>query len=219
MEGNRCMSARKQPRNTLPDLSALPVLPEEPPMVRKHLGGLTGTMETAWRDPDDTVPNASRRPREVRGWRTYCPLRRLRARHGSEVTVEHVMAADHLRENWDIARCGFSNPRDILSPVNGLVPPQPKLGPTVTAVKQVTAANVVNRAMAAFPVARDRRMIHTVILCNATVSNWCRQEGARARRLLESHREIGRLIGVLDVLAEHFASEVAVKLRYGVEAL
>lgn len=40
--------------------------------------GPAGVMASSWRDPTDTTPTAARAPRQIHGYRTYCPLRRCR---------------------------------------------------------------------------------------------------------------------------------------------
>src|SRR6516165_7567289 len=66
-----------------------------------------------WNDPEGVSATAARTGKRVRGWRAFCPLRRLAERlNGSgAITPEHVTAADLLRQNWDIATLGLSGNR------------------------------------------------------------------------------------------------------------
>ena len=57
---------------------------------------------------DDIRPTAARTAKSVTGYRQYCPLRKCR-NHGdrSNYTVEHVLAADRLRQLADAVAIGF----------------------------------------------------------------------------------------------------------------
>jgi hypothetical protein len=71
--------------------------------------GPTAVMKTAWADPDDVSPT-HRYAREIRGWRTHCPLRAALRRHGSasSITERHIWAADKLRLLHDVAAYGWT---------------------------------------------------------------------------------------------------------------
>ena len=94
---------------------SLPPLPSTtlaPPEIRlaNH-----SVMRTEWRDPSDFAPSAARVAKSVTGYRQYCPLQKCRANHGerSNYTVEHVLAADRLRQLADAVAIGFSPGREF----------------------------------------------------------------------------------------------------------
>src|SRR5271165_4429934 len=97
----------KRRRSTLPPLASL----GDPPAVRLVNQSV---MRSEWVDPDAFRPTAARTAKTIAGWRTYCPLRRMLGVKGTSVTVEHVMAADKLRQAADGIVFGFSGRREIL---------------------------------------------------------------------------------------------------------
>lgn len=170
-------------------------------------------VKTTWRDPDDTKPDASRRPREITGWRTYCPLRRMMTIAGTSITTEHILAADRLRQAADAVCFGYSGPRELVT-IQALTY-GPKSGPGQAALRSVQAWPVYRRAMKLFcPL--QRQMIASILLANQTVNKW-----TTTRRELglpvSAAVEMGKLIAILDVLTEHFATEVEQDLQHGVE--
>lgn len=172
--------------------------PEGPPRARQIAGeGPTAVMRSAWRDPDDLNPNA-RNPREIKGWRRYCPLRRIAA-GGGQVTWQHIAAADELRRIYDIAEIGWSGARDG-TPVVALRY-GPLLGPSAGAQDQERAGREMTRVRRRFAAKWD--LIDTIILRNYPMQHWCRLRAGRRPQV-----EMGRLLEVLDELAEHFATEV-----------
>jgi hypothetical protein len=92
-------------------LAPLPSLGLPPEAQRANRRVMPGT----WRDPDDVSPSAARTARMVKGWLSYCPLRRMQQRFGvvSGITAEHIAAADHLRRLYDAATLGFTGIKDM----------------------------------------------------------------------------------------------------------
>jgi hypothetical protein len=184
-----------------PGARLLPSDPAGPPRVRQLASGPTAVMKANWRDPTDLAPNASKRPRELRGYRTYCPLRRMMQRPGSQVTDKHLAAADLLRVQVDMAVIGCSGSREGINAAYG-----PRRGPSDVAVSQVAATISARRALARLSEA-GRAMTQAIILHNISLHVWCLLETERRGRGADPDVELGRLLGVLDVLAEHYSTE------------
>jgi hypothetical protein len=205
----------KRSRHTLKPLPSLAMLLPPAARLAAH-GGPAGVMRTEWRDPDDVSPNAARTAKTVTGYRTYCPLRRYRERQGSSaaITEKHVLAADELRKLADAVLIGFGGRRDLVT-VQSLVY-GPRSGPTVAALRQAHAWRPYRRAMALF-CQDQKKLIAHVILLNWTVRRWTEQL-RESGRPADAKVELGRLASILDVLAEHFRSEVDQELQHSVNA-
>jgi hypothetical protein len=140
-------------------------------------------------------------------------LRRCMAQHGtaSSVTAKHVAAADKLRRLADLAAIGCTGRKDLWLPIQAMQPPGPLTGHSLAAIRQAKAWPAYRRAMVLFSV-NERELIAFVILLNWSVTRWVsrlREQGRSAMVNVEQ----GKLLAILDVLAEHFASEIE---RHGV---
>jgi hypothetical protein len=203
----------KRSRHTLEPLPSLAMMLPPAARLAAH-GGPAGVMRVEWRDPEDDRPTAARTARTITGYRTYCPLRRYRERLGSagSITERHVMAADELRKLADAVLIGFGGRRDLVT-VQSLVY-GPRSGPTVAALRQAHAWQPYRRAMRPF-CRGQRELIAHVVLLNWTVRRWT--ESLRdSGRPADPKVELGRLAAILDVLAEHFFSEIEQDLQRGV---
>lgn len=180
--------------------------PEGPAAVRQLArAGPTAVMRASWRDPDDVRPNAARRAREITGYRTYCPLRRMLRQKGTQVTERHVIAADMLRAQVDLAVIG-RGARELLGLQRGFGPIS---GPSINAMLQLRAAIQAQRALARLgPSARV--MLTEIVLFNRSIYAWC-----AARAGLDAKIETGKLLGILDILADHYAAEIDEALSRG----
>ena len=182
--------------------------PLGPPLVRQQAsqGGPTAVMRAEWRDPEDVRPNAQHRPREIVGYRTYCPLRRMARVQGSQITREHITAADLLRNAVDMAVIGSRGGLDPggLGAVYG-----PLSGPSVAALRQSAAMREAQRAISRLAPSQ-RALLTAIVLLNRTLQSWCADPPGRNAQV-----EMGRLLGVLDVLADHYASDVDRQLSLG----
>jgi hypothetical protein len=186
--------------------------PDGPSLVRQTAGdGETAVMPSSWRDPDDIRPSARRTAKEIAGYRTYCPLRRMMRHKGSSITVQHIIAADELRVIFDLARLGYSIGTNASMTFVTLarISPMPRLGPTRAAMAQGKAWRELRRALARFT---DERcaMLDFIVLRNHSMRAWCAVIGQKDR-----NREMGRLVAILDLLADHFASEVDARMSRG----
>lgn len=187
-----------------PPARVQPTDPKGPDRTRQLAGsGPTAVMKAHWRDPTDTVPNASRRPRQVTGYRTYCPLRRMKAMRGSQITEAQIAAADVLRGKIDLAAIGASAVREEGGTGYG-----PKLGPSALAILQAQASQDVKRVLARFaPV--QRIMLTEIVLLNRSLAAWvATQSPPPPKRPLDPDVEMGKLLSILDVLVDHFDSDV-----------
>jgi hypothetical protein len=170
-------------------------------------------MKTTWRDPDDVAPNASHRPREVTGWRTFCPLRRMLGISGTSITIEHILAADRLRQAADGIVFGFSGQREVV-PIQAVMF-GPRTGFGAPALRQAQSWPIFQRAMKVF-CEGQRELICFVVLENQTINRWIahrREQDLPANAALE----MGRLLACLDCLVEHFKAEVEQDIQRGVE--
>jgi hypothetical protein len=160
--------------------------------------GQTAVMRTHWRDPDDVRPNASRRPREVTGYRTYCPLRRMARLKGSQISEAHIAAADAFRLMWDIATIGLTGERSDVRGTYG-----PSAGPSINAVLQAGASSEAMRVLRRF-VPPQLLMLEVIVLRNRSLQAWCTERSAEIGRSINPEVEMGRLLAVLDVLADQY---------------
>jgi hypothetical protein len=168
---------------------------------------LGAVMRTEWVDPDDIKPTAAKTARKITGYRAYCPLRRMMALPGSDITAAHIMAADKLREAWDIGRLGMTPGREPAALFVALVP-QPRTGPGAGDLKQAKAAREVHRAMLLFGLPAQA-LIVCVILQNQSLRAWCQGfEGVSGGLTLNPKTEKQKLMVILDRLAEHFDAEI-----------
>jgi hypothetical protein len=188
---------------------------QKAPDIRRIVGeGPSAVMKSAWRDPDDLRVNA-RAAREITGHRAYCPLRWTLKRFGSEsrITERHIAAADRLRQAVDLVvtgRGGVSWPTGILA---GMLQGIRDL-PSATARANIRAVGEVRRAMRLYSQG-ERELVTHVVLLNHAVSNWvefCRRDRGI---VVTAQTEMSRLVGCLDRLEEHYASEIDRLVRKG----
>jgi len=162
-------------------------------------------MTGSWRDPDDIKPDARHKPREIDGYRTFCPLRRMARQPRSQISARHIAAADHLRTSVDLAVIGAASSREqVLRVAYG-----PLTGPSAAAMRQSKAMREVMRALGRVPPAQ-RPLLTAIVLLNWTLAAWCIAAPRRNPQV-----EMGRLLSVLDLLEEHFRAEIDRDLALG----
>jgi hypothetical protein len=193
-----------KPRRYRPTLPVLPSIVPPPPEQRLIN---QSAMKASWADPLDDNPNR-RVARCVTGYRSFCRLRRMLGNLAVGITELHVIAADRLRLIADIAQIGFLGARDLGMPANAVVH-GPRSGPSAAALARARHEHDYNRAMSSFD-PEQTALVHAVILRNHSLSAWCRE------RHVSPARAKAMLIGVLDLLVEHFDEEVR---REGVLAI
>jgi hypothetical protein len=199
---------RKPGRSARATLAALPSLEIHSPSAIQLSNRLV--QRASWNDPaEGATISAARSAKQVKGWRSFCPLRRLleRTNGASGITIEHVTAADLLRMQYDIASLGLSGKRAqwVYIDSNFL----PSAGPTTAALAQTRAIRTVRRAMRIFT-AEQQDLVHCIVLQNWPISRWQKERG------IGSHgTATAKLVACLDLLVEHFDAEIE---RYGLAA-
>lgn len=188
--------------------------PTGPARTRQIIGsGPTAVMKDKWRDPSDTTPNASHRPREITGYRRYCPLRRMMMSKGSQITTAHIMAADQFRTQADLAMIGCGGARDGEPNHQGF---GPHAGPSHGAILQAMSSGAIKAALARFATAHQPMLLE-IVLNNRSLHAWCALLEARTGRHPEQNVEMGRLLTILDILADHY--DVVIKADLAVGAI
>jgi hypothetical protein len=186
--------------------------PSGPARTRQLIGsGPTAVMKDSWRDPSDMTPNASKRPREIAGYRTYCPLRRMMAGRGSQITSAHIMAADRFRTQVDLAVIGCGGARDGEPNAQAY---GPRLGPSAAAVLQATSSGEVKAALDRFA-ATHHPMLIEIVLRNRSLHAWCANLATKLGKPPDLHVEMGRLLTILDILADHYETDIKADLAIG----
>ena len=163
-------------------------------------------MRASWRDPDDIMPDASRVPREITGWRTFCPLRKMSGDHRSGITAAHIMAADKLREVFDLATLGYSSERPMIFVAMAA---QPRFGMSEADIARTAAMRSMNRVLRIFPPSQ-LAMLEMIVLRNVNLRAW-----TLAHDNANAAVEKGKLLSILDRLAQHFEAEIKTELREG----
>lgn len=185
-----------------------PVEPDVPAVVRllNHTA-----MRAEWSDPDDLNP-LRRNARQIRGYRSWCSLRRMAVNANSGISAEHIHAADKLREDVDLTRYGLTGNREPFQFIDHVI--APRSGPSQAEQARVAAARSVWRVLRIFTL-DQQRMLAVVVLHNHTVQDWVRMREAETDRRIDRNVEKGRLLGILDLLVQHLGTEVDEELRLG----
>jgi hypothetical protein len=156
-------------------------------------------MRSSWRDPDDIMPDARRVPREITAWRRFCPLRKMSGDPRSGITAAHIMAADKLREVVDVATLGYSSERPMIF---AAMAAQPRFGMSGADIARVAAMRSMTRVLRIFPPGQ-LVMLEMIVLRNVNLRAW-----TLAHDNANPAVEKGRLLGILDRLAQHFDAEI-----------
>ena len=164
-------------------------------------------MKGVWRDPDDVTPGARRTPREVTGFRTFCPLRRMLVHRNSGITAEMIMAADKLRELVDVVTWGYSAERPLIYVALNA---QPRFGLGPAAQAEMAAVRIVRRALALFD-ATELAVLEAIVLRNQSIRGWLDSLAEPPSPLLVKQC----LLSILERLAQHFAADVDDELARG----
>jgi len=181
----------------------------DPPVSRllQRPGSVAALMPAAWVDPDDIKPDAKHKPAAIAGWRSYDPLRKMAGHPNSGVGQGHILAADKLREQVDLATLGFSALRPLIY-VSQFALPRWGLGPA--AIAQMRAVRSVRRVVALFS-PPQLLLLDAVILRNRTLRAYCLSSDPPASALLTKRV----LLLILDRLAEHYDAEIQDEIARG----
>jgi hypothetical protein len=197
--------------STLPPLAAL--YDDMPSATRRAAReGPVAVMRGEWVDPDDVRPTASRTPRTINAWRSFCPLRRCMGHAGSSITVEHIAAADMFRALADGACIGFSAARDSGLPISS-IRYRPMTGPGALAQQQERCSRRFKKVLALFE-PEQLPMLVNILLANMTVRGWTMAQRAAGMKV-RADVEMRKLVAILDALVEHFQDDLQ---RHGVAA-
>jgi len=165
------------------------------------------SMRARWTDPDQSgLSSARRTPRTVTGFRRFDPIRKLYARKTSGVTLEHIAAADKLRELVDISALGFTALRSLILTLQFR---QPSAGLNRAALARNRAHRSLLRVLRRFRM-NQLEMIDRIILSGMTLKQWVEASFDR-----DGPTEHAKLLAILDRLAEHFKSEIAQEIASG----
>lgn len=164
-------------------------------------------MGADWVDPDDTRPNAARAPRRVRGWRTFCPLRRMSGHPASGITEQHILAADRFREQVDLATLGYSSERPLIY-VAQFALPRWGMGPA--AIAQLQAVREVRRVLQFFT-PPELAMVNAILLRNISLREWVRRTDPPLHPVTEKQK----LLTVLNLLVWCYEDELKAEIESG----
>ena len=177
------------------------------PAVARQVGHIAQVDASAWRDPENLASGAERKAREVKGYRRHDVLRSMQAR-GAPITPEHIAAAERVRVAWEIAEIGLSPGGLGLKSGIGRTAPAPRLGLSDSQIREVEAWSEFRRVVARIGPTLGR-MLGAIVLANFSVPAWCRALEHEDGRRRDQKTETGRLLALLDVLAEFYGAEIA----------
>lgn len=193
------MPRRKHPRKN-PSLKVLPSLLIPPPDMQL----VNRTVQKAeWTDPLDMNPQR-RLARQVSGWRRRDPLRECLARHGdaSSFSLDHIRAADVLRNLYDGTTIGFTSAARMAGLPVTSVTYRPALGPTRTAQRQQRCGYKLRRVLGAFP-PEEKALLLAVVLLNRPIARVAAAWGEGRHGLMKI------LVSALDKLVDVLADDLA----------
>jgi hypothetical protein len=151
-----------------------------------------------WPDPEDS----ERPPRHVRGYRRGDVLGWLRRRGNQEISRAHILAAREFRHHFDVARYGLSGSgRDV----SVRIQPAPRTSPLRSDVLRQASLREVGRVYGAVGEAAWPLLLWVVVL-DRDVRAWCDDAAMRVGVRPDERKAFGRLLAVLDRLAEHFGT-------------
>ncbi len=184
----------------------------EPAAVRckRRGGGPTAVMQAEWSDPDDVKPDAKKTARQVKGWMTYCPLRRMAEHRSSSITPQHIAAADLIRFSWELGKYGYSGEQSMMFIDSEFGSRIPNNG----AAARIAAIRDYKRAVATWP-DDDIRMLHYVVIGNHSVFAWVPYESERIGKRLNPDGETKRLVTLLGFLVKYYDTDIEHGMRSG----
>jgi hypothetical protein len=166
-----------------------------------------------WSEPENTNQFAEH-AKVVSGYRSANVLVRMGRRPGSQISQDHIRAVEKVRLAWDIARIGLGagNPYEA----SGGSAPGPKTSHGAAAEQQVARAREYARVLKAVG-PRRRRMFEFVVIGNRDMVSWVRWASnvVGSNIVVDRKVEMGKLIGILDTLVDHYHSELAFDVAMG----
>ena len=155
---------------------------------------------TSWADPIDAC--TAKTPKQVKGFTRGNALRRLAARGSSDITRDHLDAADALACAHDGARIGYSGPVPVVEALRVGKSSSPSMGPNHAALRQEADNKLLRRVLVGVGPAARPLLIH-VVLCGRDVASFANAhpDPATGKRPCPK-KLLGRLTAHLDRLVE-----------------
>jgi hypothetical protein len=188
-------------------IDALPI--ECPvPEITREVGHPAQVSIATWRDPVQIAHGSERQAREVRGYRRSDVLRRMKAR-GCRISDEHIAAAEKVRIAYEVATIGLTpGGLGIYAGAGIRHGSGPRGGLSAAQQFEVACWTNYRRVVRRIGPAQEEILVW-VVLCNHDISSWCERIAQRTGRRVDRKIETGRLLALLDMLVEHYASEIA----------
>jgi hypothetical protein len=124
-----------------------------------------------WRDPDDDTAVRSRAPRMVRGGYRRCDPLVMLAKRNSAITLEHVLAGDAYRLQWEKATGGGSGSRSLAYTDRQFAA---SMGPSEIACQSAMAWDWTQHQLSDLA----KRCLDAVVLRRQSVTAWALAIGA-----------------------------------------
>ncbi len=161
----------------------------------------------SWRDPDDTVPNASRVPRRVRANRRANNLRWMQKR-GVALSDDHVTAGELYEQDYETAHIGR---------FPGAPPPEIRGTPGPGDYSRcIDKSRMFNEAEAAVGHFGADLLRHVVLgregSAPGDISSWAATKQVGGRQL-DRKAAVGVLIATLEILVGHYGRRIRDKQK------
>lgn len=210
-------ASRLMEQGRLPEAVEAVRLPPEKPQA-DDTPRVAGEVDAAaWSDPEDNNIHREH-ARTIRHYRTADVLVRMSRRPNSQITADHITAAGKVRLARDIAAVGLGGGNAY----------EPSVGRTATRARMDHGAAAATRYQREIELKRvikavgpsNQAIFRWVVLGNQDVESWVRDRTQRAEADPKIPRpdrkiELGKLIGVLNVLVDHYRLEIAMDVQMG----
>lgn len=210
-------ASRLMEQGRLPELVEAVRMPSDKPQADDTPRGAGEVDAAAWSDPEDHNIHREH-ARTIRHYRTADVLVRMARRPNSQITPDHITAANKVRLARDIAAVGLGGGNAY----------EPSVGRTATRARMDHGAAAATRYQRELELKRvikavgpsNQAIFRWVILGNQDVESWVRDRTQRAEAdpLIprpDRKIELGKLIGVLNVLVDHYRLEIAMDVQMG----
>ena len=154
----------------------------------------------SWADPIDAY--MTKTPKQVKGYARGNALRRLAARGSSDITRDHLDAADALACAHDGARIGYSGPVPLVEALRVGRSSRPSQGPNHAALRQEADNLLLRRVLIGVGPAARPLLIHCVVLGRDVASYAAAHPDPVTGRRPCPKKLLGRLCAHLDRLVE-----------------
>lgn len=151
-----------------------------------------------WAGPDS--PISQRVAKTVRGRKRCDGIGRLARTPGSAITSLHIQSCNIVKTSFDIAKIGMSS-GSRLETNTGSGSGRPSTGPNAAALKTLEHQREITRLFECLGPAASV-MLQFCVLENKPFTQWCATQADRAGNPANRQVQMGRLLGVLDRVAE-----------------